>query len=90
MNAAHHLPSDRRYGTICLHVVTIAQLAEHLVVAQKAAGSSPAGHPGYLAHVAQPAEQPPCKRSVVGSNPTVGLGHNISGLFRDYHHNILW
>ena len=54
-------------------VVTIAQLAEHLVVAQKVAGSSPAGHPFSLAHVAQPAEQPPCKRSVVGSSPTVGL-----------------
>lgn len=28
---------------VCM--VTIAQLAEHLVVAQKAVGSSPTGHP---------------------------------------------
>gem|GEM_PF-5053464 len=33
------------YNSTGEEMVTIAQLAEHLVVAQKAAGSSPAGHP---------------------------------------------
>ena len=52
-------------------MVTIAQEAEHLVVAQKVTGSSPVGHP-FCALVAQSAEQPPCKRSVIGSSPIEG------------------
>ncbi len=53
-------------------------MVEHLVVAQEAMGSSPISHPHIFASVAQLVEQPPCKRPVVGSNPTGGSSTQVT------------